>query len=136
MSLHVLSFAKVISLRPNLAELVVNDGLEISGAMVDELHGYLRAAFQCPFSLLVNKINSYAYSFDAQQRFGDIPELDAVAVVAYSHMSILTTRVLQEDHYRSRPLNLEIFQDRETAMVWLLTHIESTRFCPLNQVTD
>ena len=34
--------------------------------MVEEYHAFLLKHLVSPFSLLINKINSYTYSFDAQ----------------------------------------------------------------------
>jgi len=50
--------------------------------MVEEYHAFLLAHLVSPFSLLINKINSYSYNFDAQINLATLKEIKAMAVVA------------------------------------------------------
>ena len=59
MDLHELSFEKVIILREDLAEVVVNEGIEMSVEMVDEYHYFLLSHMSAQLSLLLNKINAF-----------------------------------------------------------------------------
>lgn len=68
MELHELSFAKIIILREDIAEVIVNEGVEMTVEMVDEYHNFLLSHLRAPFSLLVNKLNAYTYDFDAQEK--------------------------------------------------------------------
>lgn len=76
MELHEFSFGKVNILCNDLAEITVNEGAEIDTAMVNELHRLLLSLFNEPFSLLINKINSYSTKFDALTQFGQLTEID------------------------------------------------------------
>lgn len=60
MDLYELSFAKIIILRDDIAEVMINDGVLMDVDMVAKYHEFLLAHLHAPFSLLINKINSYS----------------------------------------------------------------------------
>jgi len=66
MDLYELPFAKIIILDENLAEVIINEGIEMDINMVEQYHEFLLSHLQPPFSLLINKVNSYTYEFYAQ----------------------------------------------------------------------
>ena len=66
MNLYELSYAKIIVLQDDIAEVIINDAVVMNAAMVEQYHEFLRSILTSPFSLLINKINSYTYDFDAQ----------------------------------------------------------------------
>ena len=120
MQSHELSFAKIHILRNDLAEVIVHDGVEMDLEMVHEYHDFLLSNLQSPFSLLINKINSYSYDFEAQENLATLEEIRAMAVVAYNKVTLKTTEGLAEI---PRPVewNLRIFEDRSDALDWLTT---------------
>ena len=61
MKVYKLSFGSVIILAPNLAEVIINEGVIIDELNVDEYHDFLLTNLDAPFSLLVNKKHSYTY---------------------------------------------------------------------------
>ena len=75
MDLYELSFAKIIILRDDIAEVMINDGVEMDTGMVDQYHVFLLTHLQAPFSLLINKVNSYTYTFEAQEKLAEAKEL-------------------------------------------------------------
>lgn len=115
-----LDFAKIVLIRNNIAEITINNGVEIDLGMVCELHEFLISHLRAPFSLLINKINSYSYTFEAQKQMASIAQIKAMAVVAYRHTSIISTLSMAQLH-RETPWKLEIFTDRETALQWLIS---------------
>jgi len=119
MNLYELSFAKIIVLRDDIAEVIINDAVVMNAAMVEQYHAFLRSILTSPFSLLINKINAYTYDFDAQLELATIAEINAMAVVAYSRITELTTESLAS-YPRSKKWNLEIFMNRNDALAWLL----------------
>ena len=119
MNLYELSFAKIIVLRDDIAEVIINDAVVMNAAMVEQYHEFLRSILTSPFSLLINKINSYTYDFDAQIELATIAEINAMAVVAYSRITELTTETLAS-YPRSKKWNLQIFMNRDDALAWLL----------------
>ena len=119
MNLYELSYAKIIVLQDDIAEVIINDAVVMNAVMVEQYHEFLRSILTSPFSLLINKINSYTYDFDAQLDLGTIAEINAMAVVAYSRITELTTESLAS-YPRSKKWNLEIFMNRNDALDWLL----------------
>lgn len=118
MDLFELNFAKIKLLREDIAEVIINKGIEIDEAIVKEYHDFLIKHLRAPFSLLINKINPYSYTFVAQQKLGTIKEINAMAVVVYSHTSRFSTQSLASQT-RSKKWDMRIFTEREIALEWL-----------------
>jgi len=126
METHELSFAKINILQPDIAEVIVNEGVELNLAMVEEYHSFLLSHLQPPFSLLINKMHSYTYDFDAQQKLATLPEIHVMAVVAYNYITEKTTEVLAS-YPREQKWNLVIFSDRSEALDWLISKQEELK---------
>jgi len=120
MNLYELPFAKIIILHDNIAEIMINDGVEMNAKMVQDYHDFLLSHLHSPFSLLINKINSYTYDFEAQTKLATIKEINAMAVVAYNRITKLSTEALAS-YPRSEKWNLKIFSNRDEALTWLLS---------------
>lgn len=118
MEIHELSFLKIIKLADDLIEAVVNEGVEITLDMVEEYHAWIRANLKHPCYILVNRINSYTYTFDAQLQISTLPEIRAIALLAYSRPSQLAAESLIALP-RVNPWNCQIFSDRDAAIAWL-----------------
>jgi len=124
MDLHDLPFAKIIILRDDIAEVMINDGVKMDMAMVEQYHDFLLSHLRAPFSLLVNKVNSYTYDFDAQEKLATLTEIKAMAVVAYNRVTAITTETLAS-YPRNVKWNLRIFSNRDEALAWLLSEQET-----------
>jgi len=118
MDLHELSFAKIIIHQNNIAEVIVNNEIEITKKIVDEYHRFLISYLQDPFSLLINKKNSYSYSFEGHQQLRTIKGITAIAVVVYNQVTAESTKLLAS-YPRNIPLDLEMFSNRDQAFNWL-----------------
>jgi hemerythrin superfamily protein len=118
MDLHELPFAKIIVLDKDLAEVLINEGVEMNTEMVAAYHDFLLAHLQAPFSLLVNKVNAYSYDFEAQANLATLEQINAMAVVTYNRISTISTESLASMP-RSKEWNLRIFSDRGEALAWL-----------------
>ena len=118
MDLHELPFAKIIVLDKNLAEVLIDQGVEMNTAMVAAYHDFLLTHLQAPFSLLINKINAYTYDFEAQGSLATLEQINAMAVVTYNRISMISTESLAAMP-RSKEWNLRIFSDRDEALAWL-----------------
>ncbi|WP_435627601.1 hypothetical protein [Candidatus Ferrigenium straubiae] len=118
MELHELRFGKIILLSSSIAEVIIDDGVEMDEAMVNEYHEFLIAHLQAPFNLLINKINSYSYDFVAQMNLATIGQIKAMAVVAYNRITERSTESLIATP-RKAEWNIKIFSNREAAMQWL-----------------
>jgi len=88
-------------------------------AMVEHYHEFLLLHLVSPFSLLINKVNNYTYSFDAQVNLATLNEIHAMAVVAYTRSTKISTEYLKACVPRKTDWNLNIFSDREEALNWL-----------------
>ena len=119
MNNKTLTFADINILREDIAEVIVHEGIELSSSMVDEYHQYLQTHLKAPFSLLINKINSYTYSFEAQTKLATIDEIHVMAVVTYNNKARLSTsnlhNIFHEDQW-----NLKFFHNCEEAFDWLI----------------
>ncbi len=115
-----LPFAKIFILHDDIAEVIVNEGIEMDVRMVEQYHDFLLSHLRPPFSLLVNKINSYTYDFQAQIKLATLTQINAMAVVAYNHLTQVTTDTLAS-YPRSEKWNLKVFSNRDEAIVWLLS---------------
>ncbi|WP_028863620.1 hypothetical protein [Psychromonas aquimarina] len=118
MNLYDLSFAKIIVLRDDIAEVIVNDRIEVNLEMVKQTHAFLLSHLKQPFSLLINKLNSYSYTFEAQMEITNLPEINVLAVVSYNNFSTVSTQYLQS-LTRSNKWNLHIFSQRDEALAFL-----------------
>ena len=120
-----LPFAKIIILHDNIAEVVINDGIEMDVKMVEQYHDFLLSHLHSPFSLLINKINAYSYDFQAQIKLATLTEINAMAVVAYNCVTKLNTETLAS-YPRSEKWNLKVFSNRDEALAWLLSEQKSS----------
>jgi hypothetical protein len=119
MDLYELPYAKIIILQDDIAEVMINDEVKMDLEMVEHYHEFLLSHLRPPFSLLINKINSYTYDFDAQLKLATLKEINAMAVVAYNQVTRITTESLAS-YPRSKKWNLKVFSNREKALNWLL----------------
>ena len=118
MDLHELPFAKIIILREDIAEVLINEGVEMDIKAVNHFHDFLLSHMRHPFSLLINKINHYSYDFAAQSKLGALKESSAIAVVAYSRITEISTESVAS-FPRDVKWNMKIFSNRDEALSWL-----------------
>lgn len=116
----VLPFAKIIILHDDVAEVMINNGIEMDVRMVEQYHDFLLSHLDSPFSLLINKVNSYTYDFQAQIKLATLTQINAMAVVAYNHVTEVTTKTLAS-YPRTEKWNLKVFSNRDEALDWLLS---------------
>jgi len=80
---HKLSFGYITLLSENIAEVVVNRNIVMTLEMVDEYDYFLKCHFNGDFGLLINKINQYSYTFEAQLAIASLSGIKAMAVITY-----------------------------------------------------
>jgi len=124
MDLYELSFAKIIILRDDVAEVIINEGVEMDARMVEQYHNFLLSHLCNPFSVLINKVNSYTYDFEAQLILGTLKEINKIAVVAYNRVTKISTERLASDIPRKIEWNMKIFENRKEALAWLISEQE------------
>ena len=113
-----LSFGQIIKLQENLVEVIVNTDVELNMNMIAEYHDWLLENLVAPFGILINKKNVYSYTFEAQMNIANLPDIKAMAVVAYSKSTEKLTNVLI-DMPRKSKWNIRIFEDHDIALNWL-----------------
>ncbi len=117
MSIYELAFAKITIRQEDIAEVIINEGIEMNQAMVSEYHDFLLKYLKAPFSLLINKKNSYTYDFYAQLNIATLKEINAMAVVSYTRAAKISTDVLHDMH--SKEWDLKSFTNEKEALSWL-----------------
>lgn len=118
MNSYKLSFGTINILQNNLAEVIVNEGVLMDEVSVDEFHDFLLNNFDTSFGLLINKKYSFSYTFGAQKAIAHLDEINSMAVVAQTSGAVMSTETLinvNGNIFR----NIQLFQERETALVWL-----------------
>ena len=119
---HQLSFATITLLSDSIAEVVFDEGVEVSLEMVEESDVFFADNFTNIFGLLINKVHHYHFSFEAKLSIGSHSNLKAIAVVNYNEKSELVTKEIgslrQIDDW-----NLKSFSGldlgRQEALGWL-----------------
>lgn len=114
------SFGKAVIINDHIAEVLIKEGVEVDCDMLEDLRQLWRSRLCAPFFLLINKVNHYTYSFEAQEKLFDLDGLDAIAVVAYSRITRLTTESLLKSFQHNDNRKVKIFSSRDRALRWLL----------------
>lgn len=115
---HKLSFCRINKLGDRIAEVIVDEGVEVDMEMVAEYHRWIEENLEDPCGLLINKLHKYTYTFEAQTRIAELPMIRAMGVVAYSSVSEVTTKSLIRIPRESK-WNIRIFPERGKALAWL-----------------
>jgi len=116
---HKLSFGEITILQEDIAEVIVNYGVEMDLELVGEFHEFLLEEMRHPFSLLINILNSYTYNFEAQQLIGSLSQINAIAVVAYDKITENVIKTVIKVP-KEIPWKIMIFSERESALKWLM----------------
>ena len=100
---HKLSFGYITLISENIAEVVVNQDIVMTIEMVEEYDCFLKCHFSKDFGLLINKINHYTYTYEAQLSIASLSGIKAMAVVTYNQNCKHVTNTLESkrtiDHW-------------------------------------
>ena len=116
---YTLSFAQIIRLNDHIAEVVVNEGVEMDMGILEEYHHWIAQHMSAPTLLLINKINSYTYTFEAQRNLAALAQIKAIAVVAYTRSTELATSFVFDMIDNKDDWTLKSFDNRKAALGWL-----------------
>jgi len=114
-----MGFGKILKLNDNFAEVFIDEGVELTKEHIDSYHDAIQHHLTPPYCVLMNEINSYTYSFEAQQELGKYRGLNAKAILSYTESSKKTMQLLKETQAHLAKLNMEIFSERSDALNWL-----------------
>ncbi len=120
MELHDIGLGRIIKLSGDTAEVIAAEGVEVDMPMVDEYHEWIAGHLAAPAFLLINRVNAYSYTFEAEQKIGSLDQVRAIAVLVYSRISEMTADYMISLP-RKLPWNVRIFHDRDAAIEWLET---------------
>ena len=118
MKIIELSFATITLLDVCVAEVCVDQGVEIDMPRVEEFHAALQGVFSDCFGLLVVKKNSYSYGPKAMMKIASLGNLRAIAVVNYNSARLAATKTLKLMP-ANREKNIKNFDRRGSALAWL-----------------
>lgn len=127
---HRLSFANFNLLSDDVVEVVVDEGVELSLEMVEECHQFIQQNVHHHFGLLINRVNQYSYSYEAQLSLASHEYLKAIAFVYYSQETL--THI--ENLHRARMFdewNSKVFSGLELgwqqALFWLQQELSAVK---------
>ena len=84
---HRLSFGYFTLLAENIVEVTIDEGIELSLEMIEECDVFFKAHLFGSFGMLINRVNEYTYSYEAQLSIGSYEGLKAIAFVYNSDKS-------------------------------------------------
>lgn len=115
---HQLQLGHATILEPDIAEIVVDQGIILDIDMVYEYHDWIRANMPDPCFVLINKKNAFEYTFDAQIEIGTIKQIKAVAFFTPSDTAYHVTEMLAQ---LPRKLDwiYKVFYTHDEALYWL-----------------
>ena len=123
MTLHDLSFGRIEIVREDIAELTIDEAVEVDLEHVKELHAFVLQHLKSPFGLMINRISSYAYSFEAQQKLADLEPLAAIAIVTRNQSGQLASEQVAEI-YPEDGWNMRLFTEYQAAYDWLVDELK------------
>lgn len=118
MKVYILPFGKINIIHNSIAEVIINEGVVMDIDMVTHYHDFLIENLESPFSLLINKENSYSYKFDAQLKIANLSEVQSMAVVIYNLSAEMATQILINLN-KGNDWDIKLFKDRQVALDWL-----------------
>jgi hypothetical protein len=123
------SFGQVNFLSNNIVELIIDKGVEVSLELIDEYDALMAKNFTSDYAILVNRLNSYSFSYEALLCIGSAQYLKAVAIITYSSENKEQTKNLQAIRHMD-DLNIREFSGlelgRESAIKWLEKQLSKT----------
>ena len=118
MKSYNLSFGIMYVLGKNRAEVIVNKGVDMGVLQVKEYLNFLSTHLEPPFSVIVNRIHSYTYTFEAQKLIVNNDKIKNLAVVVSSSGGLLASETLLSLNEKSK-WNTKFFRTRSDAILWL-----------------
>lgn len=120
MDIYQYSSFKVSIIDNNIVELVIFNNTEFDISMVNDFHELVKNKMNSRAFVLVNKIYSYSYTFEALLALSRSTSIRSVAVL--SNKSIVSSTV----SYLAQCFNfykvpVSVFHEREGALLWLLS---------------
>lgn len=116
---HRLSFAQYNLLAPDLVEIIVDPGVTVIEAHIDEQRAFLQAHVARPARMLLNKINTFSWSLPAINRLTVIDGVQALAIVNYTIAGMMTAEMVESLVGHKIDWQISNFHSRREALAWL-----------------
>ena len=113
-----LSFCALHFIDHSIVEIIIDDGVEIDGEMVDEFFAAINGQMNEEISILLNKERKYSYKFDALIKLSGSTKIRNMGVVTYDALSKSTVLYMM-DRFNKSNKNVKIFDNRGDALSWL-----------------
>ncbi len=113
-----LPYGSVILHRDDIAEVIIAEGADIHAELLKQGQAFLATHLSPPFSIVINKENSYSYDYNAVGAIDTMSDLHALAIIAYTPQSRVIVNTLLQ-HPRAQSLNASIFTNRDEAIAWV-----------------
>jgi hypothetical protein len=105
---HQLSFAKINFISNDIAEVIVDNNIEVTIEMVEEFDAFLSVCDHANIGLLINRIHTYSYTFEAKLCLYSHHKMKAIALVYYSPQCRQSTLDIVNLRFMD-PLNIKMF---------------------------
>jgi len=119
---HRLDFALINKVNDHIAEIIIDKDIVLTIEKTEELEIFLCAFFNSDFGLLMNKINHYSYTLEAQLSLCSREQMKAIATVFYNEKGSKTTQDIVRLRANDK-LNVKEFSGlelgRQHALLWL-----------------
>lgn len=119
---HRSSFAYFNIISESIVEVIIDDGIEMTLEMVEEYHDFIVKHMPGEFGLLVNRLNHYSYSYEAQLSVSSSDKMKAIAFVYYDEESKKSSLKLHKNRINDG-WNFQLFAGLELgwqeALGWL-----------------
>jgi uncharacterized protein (DUF2384 family) len=121
MILNNLTFGTFQEIEPNIVEIIVDEGIELSDRHIEQIETGLLEKNDNSYALLINRLNSYSHTHASMQKVARLKRLVAIAIVVYSDISEQVAKIHQvlQD-------NVRIYQNKDSAIVWLKETIKNS----------
>jgi len=117
---YKLSFCTVYHRDDGISMIEINEGVEVDTDMSNELVELAKNVLgERPIALLSNRVHSYSLSFQAMSILANLPNLIALAIVAYTTESklLIETQNFFISAMKKKPV--KIFSNIDEGIEWL-----------------
>ncbi len=120
--IYQFSFGYIKILSKYVAEVMIDNNIDVTKEMVEEFDNFLSNQFNSKMGLLVNNINHYTYTDEAQLSIALLENINAIAIVNYHPRAVESAKQLRAARANNDG-NIKEFSGLELgyhqALVWL-----------------
>lgn len=114
MLLGNLPFGFFEEIEPNIMEITIHEGVQISEENIEKIEKGLLERYEGEYSLLINRKNAYSHGHESLNKISELKNAVAIAIVAYSDSSVIAAKM-----HLLYSSNIQIFTDKVSALNWL-----------------